>query len=397
MPTPTKTTRTRRSAPPDTPPPNGDDIIGADDWRQQIGTQAGQLIVADDDDTPDEPLTAADRVAAMLADVAGDARAKVKLYRLGSDGKMVWCDDMTPEQFETGGLPSIRNRWGAGDYVLALYGTTPGKAGSPNGFGLITRQTVSIAPDLTAPADTPAAHSGLSQVLATIAEGQRAMLEALTRRPETQADPLQQMGVMLGLMTQMRQAMGGDAPREKSRGVVELLNELKALKDLGGELIGGGEKSEPADPLTAMLPEVIQLVKAATAGQPQAPQLPAPPVNLPPSMAATTPETETVPVINDPQQLIAALQKHLRTLVKLAAANVDHDIGANIVYENLPDDLLEGMRSEAWFNLLSSFEPAVAPHREWFDKVRVMALDWIDNGHPDDAEEDPPQGSGVPA
>ena len=64
---------------------------------------------------------------------------------------------------------------------------------------------------------------------------------------------------------------------------------------------------------------------------------------------------------------------------------------------NLPDDLLEGMRSEAWFNLLSSFEPAVAPHREWFDKVRVMALDCIDNGHPDDAEADPPQGSGVPA
>lgn len=395
MPTPAKTTRTRRSAPPDTPPPNGDDIIGPDDWRQQIGTQAGQLIVADDDDAPDEPLTAADRVAAMLADVAGDARAKVKLYRLGSDGKMVWCDDMTPEQFETGGLPSIRNRWGAGDYVLALYGTTPGKAGSPNGFGLITRQTVSIAPDLTAPAEAPAAHSGLSQVLATIAEGQRAMLEALTRRPETQADPLQQMGVMLGLMTQMRQAMGGDGPREKPRGVVELLTELRALKDLGGELLGG-EKAEPSDPLTAALPEVLSLIKTATAQQAApgaAPALPMPAVQLPPSIPPATQENPPVPEITDPQQLIAQLQKHLRNLVKLAAANVDHELGADIVYDNLPDELIEAMRGEAWFDMLSSFEPGVTPHREWFDKVRALVLEWFANGHPDDADDAPADGA----
>lgn len=395
MPTPAKTTRTRRSAPPDTPPPNGDDIITGEDWRQQIGSPAGALIVHDEDEPPDEPLTAADRVAAMLADVAGDARAKVKLYRLGSDGKMVWCDDMTPEQFETGGLPSIRNRWGAGDYVLALYGTTPGKAGSPNGFGLITRQTVSIAPDLTAPADAPAAHSGLSQVLATIAEGQRAMLEALTRRPETQADPLQQMGVMLGLMTQMRQAMGGDGPREKPRGVVELLTELKALKDLGGELLGG-EKAEPSDPLTAALPEVLSLIKTATAQQAApgaAPALPMPAVQLPPSIPETTPENPTVPEITDPQQLIAQLQKHLRNLVKLAAANVDHELGADIVYDNLPDELIEAMRGEAWFDMLSSFEPGVTPHREWFDKVRALVLEWFANGHPDDADDAPADGA----
>jgi hypothetical protein len=101
-----------------------------------------------------------------------------------------------------------------------------------------------------------------------------------------------------------------------------------------------------------------------------------------------------MPHNNDPQQQIAQLQKHLRNLVKLAAANVDHDMGAELVYDNLPDELIDAMRGDAWFEMLSGFEPAVTPYREWFDKVRALVLDWFDNGHPDDAEPETEAGGG---
>ncbi len=392
--------RTRRAA------PAADDesniIPAGEHWQNPAN---GHAVMALPDDDPAEEETAADRVAAMLQGARGDARAVVKIFREPERGKQqIWCDDIAPEDFESGGFAMMRRRWGPGDYVVRLYGTRPGKGGTLDGFGIIAAQHVTIAAD-AGDASAPAAQgvpTGLAQVLENMAQTQARMLEAITNRP--QVDQLAQMGTLLGLMTQMREAMGlGGASRGPApKTILEQLQELKAVKELLPELGADAKSDEPADPLLAMLPGLVDLIKTQQAG---AAAQPMPAVTMPPSIAhAPIPATNEppapqegadMPIIEDPQQAIAALQKHLRNLVKLAAANVDPELGADMVYDHLPDELVDGLAAENWFDLLSGFEPAVTPHREWFTKVRDIAVQWFEHGHPDEQDQD--DATGEPA
>lgn len=356
-------------------------------WQQPAGTVL-QLAQPPDDDEPepDQPLTAADRVQALLQGAVGDAKAVVKLYKITDKGKYGWCRDYTPEDFEASGMDTIRASWGPGEFVVRLYGTVTNKHGG-EGYGVRAHEQLTILEDRNAngPASVP---SGLTAALDAMARNQAAMLEALTTRPAA-PDPMEQMKSMLTMMTLMRQAMGGDAAPRRERGLIEQLADLKALREMAGEL-ANGEKAEPPDPLTAALPSLLEIIKGsqqAQAGAAQAAPMPA--VTLPGTMAGPlieppTQENPAVPVINDPAQALALLQKKLKTIMALAAANVDPEEGAAILYEHLPDELVDVLRTDTWFESLQQFAPEAAPHREWLDKARTIFLGWIDNGHPDE-------------
>ena len=381
MPTPRKT---RAAAPP------VDVIEPAEQWQQPAGTVL-QLAQPPDDpeDDPDIPLTAADRIAAMLQGATGDERAVVKLYRIPSPGKFEWCEDYTPEVFERGAEALIRSKWGAGEYMVRLYGTTMGKAGHV-GYGVRAADTIRIAADASSPSPAAALPAGIAQAIEAMAANQKQMLEAMSARPAP-PDPMVQMMQMFTMMKTMREAMGDTGgSNNKQRGVGELLRELRDLKELGADLIGEG-KTEPADPLTAALPGLLDLIKGAQRPGPDTGAMPA--VMLPADMtapAAPQPlENPAMPTVTDPGQALALLQKKLKTIMALAAANVDPEEGATILYEHLPDELVDVLRAPNWFESLQQFAPEAAPHREWLDKARGVFLGWIDNGHPDDGEEDP--------
>lgn len=370
--------------------PVADTIIDpAEQWQQPAGTvlQLAQP-PEDEPDEPDIPQTAADRIAAMLQGATGDERARVKLYRIPSPGKFEWCEDYSPEDFERGGEALIRSKWGAGEYMVRLYGTTISKAGNM-GYGVRAADTIRIAADSNSPNPVAAMPAGIAQAIEAMAANQRQMLEAMNSRPA--ADPQAQMMQMLSMMKLMREAMGGDSPR-RERGLIDQLADLKALRDMAGEL-ANGEKPEPADPLTAALPGLLELIKGAQRPAPDAGPMPA--VMLPADMTAPAfaqpQETPAMPTVTDPGQALALLQKKLKTIMALAAANVDPEEGATILYEHLPDELVDVLRAPNWFESLQQFAPEAAPHREWLDKARGVFLGWIDNGHPDDAEpEDDP-------
>lgn len=363
----------------------------SEQWQQPAGTVLQLAQPPDDDDgEPDQPLTAADRVQALLQGAVGDAKAVVKLYKITDKGKYGWCRDYTPEDFEASGMDTIRASWGPGEFVVRLYGTVTNKHGG-EGYGVRAHEQLTILEDRSA-AGPAALPSGLSETLNAMAATQARLLEALTTRPPA-PNPTEQMREMFTLMGLMRTAMGGDAAPRRERGLIEQLADLKALRDMAGEL-ANGEKPEPADPLTAALPGLIELIKGAQvqrAGGVDPAQPPAmPAVSMPSTFTpATMPqENPAVPTVTDPAQALALIQRKLKTIMALAAANVDPEEGASIVYEHLPDELIDMLRADAWFENLCQFAPEAAPHREWLDKARVIALGWIDGGHPDDAEDD---------
>lgn len=387
MPTPRKT----RTKAPDAPPA---DLITAEDWRQPIGNVVTMPAPQDFEEDEDPiPLTAADRIAAMLQGIGGDERAVVKLYRIPAPGKMQWCEDYTPEVFERGAESLIRSKWGAGEYMIRLYGTTTGKSGSV-GYGVRAADTISIAADASSPNPIAAMPAGIAQAIEAMAANQRQMLETLSARPGA-ADPMAQMRDMLSLMTMMRSAMGIEgSSTAKPHGLAETLKELKMLRELAPELLGEKPADDAEkDPLTEILKPMLQIISNQQAGAAQqsaqlggmpAVSLPAsmedhtPPIEQPPTVIHPNPTgAPDMPLIEDPNEALAELRKKLAAVIAMAAADLDPEGGADIIYEHLPDEMLDMLGSPAWFEALCQFEPGAAPYRVWLDEARAIVLDMI--------------------
>jgi hypothetical protein len=344
-----------------------------------------EVVRLEPEEEPDE--SAADRVATLLRRAADDGASQLRVYRK-RQGHLDWCDTYTPEQFEEGDLPMLRDTWGPGDYELRLYGKHPvtGK------YGIVAKTSVTIAQALKTAPDLRR-DDGLAQVLATIAEGQRAMLQALTERPQAK-DPTEEMTKMLGLMVTMRQAMGIDAqPRSQ---ITEIVSAIRELREASEEI---NPDKEPPDSLLGALPQVLDVVKAGMAQQqPQAQPMPL--VELPPSMAsAPTPQPEPVyqavqqPQPNQEQEVfnplvLIQLKAYLKTLLNMAQTKKAIEAGAKFVYDKMPDEIVELMTLDNWFELLLEVAPECKSHKEWLTQVRDQALamfDQVDEGDDDKA------------
>lgn len=326
--------------------------------------------------------SASDRIAAAIRQNVDDENAVVKVYRMNDkDAKLTWCEDMAPEEFERTGYTGVRDKWGHGRFRVRLYGTAPNVKGPGlPGFGILAQETVQLAQDFSAratpaPVATPATlPPGLEQTLQAIAEGQRAIAQALAQRAE--APPMQQMTQMFGLLKMMREAFGpGD---HKPAGVLEVLKEMRALKELGGDLLGND--APPDDPLAAALPGVLDLIREVNRGQQLQLGAPGgdrvPTVSLPPS-TKSLPTEAAVPLVTDPAELVNLLQRKLAAVLALAAGGVDPEEGASIIYEHLPDEFLAELAKETWFEQLQAFAPQAAPHRAWLDQARTIVLEWM--------------------
>jgi hypothetical protein len=321
--------------------------------------------------------TATDRVASILRRAHDSGGGQLRVYKVDK-GSLVWCETYTPEQFEAGDLPMLRDTFGPGDYELRLYGPHP----VTSKYGVIAKTRVVIAQALKTAPDRRE-DSGLAQVLATIAEGQRAMLQALTERPQAK-DPTEEMSKMLGLMVTMRQAMGIDAqPRSQITEIVQAIRELREASD---EINPDKEDNQS---LLGALPQVLDVVKQGMAQQSQPQALPL--VELPASMASapvmqqppqppqppTNPETQEENAVFNPL-VILQLKAYLKTLINMAETNQPIEKCAAFVYDKMPDEIVELMSLDNWFDLLLEVAPEVGKHEAWFVQVRNAALGMFD-------------------
>ena len=337
-------------------------------------------------DEEDQEETAIDRVASIIRRAHDAGGGQLRVYKIDK-GSLVWCDTYTPEQFEAGDLPMLRDTYGPGDYELRLYGPHPvtGKHGVIAKTRVIIAAAVKGAPD-------PRRDDGLTQVLATIADGQRQMLQALTERPAPK-DPTEEMSKMLSLMAMMRQAMGIDTqPRSQ---ITEIVSAIRELREASHEI---NPDKEP-ESLLGALPQMLDVVKAGMAQQQaQTAQQPLPQIALPPSIAnapmpqaltqaATQPKVNLTP---NPQPegeqpvfnplVILQLKAYLRSLLKMAENKKPVDIGAQFVYDKMPDEIVELMGLDNWLELLIEVSPDAEKYSAWLTEVRNQALTMFDQG-----------------
>jgi hypothetical protein len=327
----------------------------------------------------DEPIeeTATDRVAAMMSGAGPDERAEVKVYRINS-GQLEYCAGYKPDEFESGNFDLLRDRFGAGVYELRLYATNP----SSKKFVVRQKLRVTIVEDKHA-ITSGGLGNGMAQVLQTIAQGQQQMLEALVSiKQAPPKDSMEEMGKMLTMMATMREAMGLNQPqgREKSS-IGEIVSAIRELRGAADEI--APQEKEP-DGLMSVLPKMLELVSKGQESQ-QANQQMAqfPPVQLPPSFQAPAqPEPqEQAPAAPQTQEesdmkmfTAIKLKSYLKTLIDLAVKKTPITTAAEFVYEKIPDELIEIMALDNWFDLLSFVAPDVKDHKEWLQQVRDTAL-----------------------
>lgn len=330
-----------------------------------------------DDDAPIEE-TATDRVATMLASASSNERAELKVYRV-NQGQLEFCRGFKPDEFEDGNFDMLRERFGPGVYELRLYATLP----STNRFVVRSKTRVTIAEDMGAK-PSGGMDSGMAQILATIAQGQAQMLDALVAIKSAPAkDPMDEMTRMLTMMSTMREAMGMNQPqgREKSS-IGEIVSAIRELRGAADEIAPPSEEKEPS--MMAMLPKILDLVAAGQQSQQisaQAPQTRQPiQLPLPFNQSPVEPQNnQSAPINQQPENdvnilVMVKLRSYLKSLCDMAKAEKPVMEGAQFIYDKLPDELIEIMALENWFDLLSAVASDVTPYKEWLTKARDVAL-----------------------
>lgn len=356
-----------------------------------------------DDDAEDFEQSPLDRVLIALETDADPAkRSRIALYRAepapaGKPPTWAWCIDYTAEDLEAGGLGMIRDRWGPGDYEIRVLGH---KHGAKHFTRIVSsRVTLAQVPgDATVVRSAP--QSDVTAVLSAIQENQRALLDALTQRP--QSDPMQQFGVMLGLMTQMREAFGmNNAPQQPQKSsIAEVVDAIKEIKSVQSLIGGENEEKSDVDKLLGLAEPIMKMVGENVRGAPvpvlRAPatfvehaapmQNPIPRAEPQPNAQEQAPtESADQPEVSPEEEAVKnALIESLSTLVQMATEKKPIQEGADYVYEKLPDEMIEILGTSFWWTLLCAQAPQVQPYESWFKQVRDAALKMFEEG---DAEE----------
>jgi hypothetical protein len=364
-----------------------------------VGNSGAQLPAVNDssafiqpDPYEDEP-SPADRIAAMMGEIRGDDRAKVKVYKV-QEGVQSWCDDYTPEQYESGGLPMLRRKWGAGQFRVMLYGMKVTEKG--NYFGVRAREDITITESGDYSEQRAAPAIDTAAILTAMQENNRQMIEAMR---EARPDPGAQLRDTLALMTSMREAMGispngGGAAPSISSVLSDLRTMQKAAKEFGA--VPDDKKDDEGGVIGQLVERIAPMVLGALNRQQGASNaaVTVPSVSLPPSLAVgplVAPAADDVAGVaadgsapggapspvntNESEDDLSLMYTGLMLYYNgLAKSGHDPEDAADQLYQQLPDDGLQMLKLDGWWEVFIGFSPRSAPYREWFTKVREQIL-----------------------
>lgn len=345
-----------------------------------------------------------ERLASMLEAASSIEGATVRVYKLGSDRKKyAFCRAYQVDEFESGGdLELVRSTFGHGSYAIHVYGAK----------GLLSRTVLEIAeiPVVTNPS-TAVADNNSSQLIQTILDGQRVLMEKLAAPPPVApvVDPMIQMQTMLLMMKTLKEVMATNDTAKPASQLSETLQLMAQLKEAARDLLpsqdGGSETS-----LLGLGSQVLDLVKQSQRQGNQA----IVPVQVPVSIGnQQLPLTDTAPDIKrrrpvgttktsiPPKQdektpMIKELEDLLAQALVLAATNDTQSAeqAAELLYERLPDELLDLIHDPNWFQILSNVAPQVIAHQTWLTSVVDYMRIWdceTDTGDGDEnVAKDPP-------
>lgn len=310
-----------------------------------------------------------------------DDEAKVVVKRRETHNgvrKDVWLFECHPKGFS---IPDIQEHYGAGDYRVTVYGNQEG-----SNYKKIVHadKLVSIGdtrdgkkPDALAgvPALASSQNEMTRALTAAISEPLRALAGAMAQMMPKQTSRADVIAEMTQLATLM-QTMKGETPVPVDplaalERAVSLMTNAKGAAPVLNE---DGEVSPNAILAQgiALVREFFQAAKreAVVAAAPM-PALSAP-VQVAGPVAPAAPATAAQSAEDAEMKLFLKMQ----TMMLLNAARNDGDpeTYAALIYEQAPDDVLEKLMGDKWFEELCALDPGFSAFRPWCEKVRAEIL-----------------------
>lgn len=333
-------------------------------------------LAPDTDIESEPPNVALENVLAELSD--GDG-AKVIVSRMeaqGGRGRKAYLFECQPSEFS---LAEVQAHYGAGDYSIFVRGPKGICANRTISIGASREAARAPASAATVQAPPAAIHPEVKMML----EQQQRLLELVMARagggqteaianlktfaealgvvrpaqavPTAHADPLAQFGMFMKFMEQVQGLAKTQVPADAdvdtvllSKGMDLVQGFFTAARD--GNLPPPG-RTPPAAPALALVP--------------------------PPQPAPPAPAGAAVPLPPDEDEDMQMLKAQMALVMRAAAHDADVETYAGVVFENLPDDMLDQLKSDTWLTALCVIEPRAVNYKPWFEKLRARVLEML--------------------
>lgn len=217
------------------------------------------------------------------------------------------------------------------------------------------------------------------------AQPQMSFMDMLALMSKMQSDS---MTGLAQLLTALRPAQAG------SNDLLATVRTIREVKDLTDDLSpprGGGGDGGPGlvdivkavSPFAPLLKTIVEQNRQALPAPVAplvnpAPSAPAPVVSQVPK---SPPDLKVVPTPEPTQEqkdMIGQLRQQLGELAQIAGEKPDPKAIVSMLLPSLPetfDDTIYGtLIADNWFEQLSALQPAIKPHREWFETLRAELL-----------------------
>lgn len=319
----------------------------------------GRRRAAPAEPAPDPADEATSALDAVLAELGGISEARVMVYRFDRGGAMQYVATMTPEevQSEASLLEHVRQEFGGGTYRIHVR----------DGSGLIANRRIDIAER-----KQPGPDAGLSSI-AALFERQAQQFERTLQALMPRASAAESEDAMLSRLKIMSEIVRGDGGSQRQRDadpskMIELLLQGIAM---GKEMQpAGGAATEDVlvSALSAFAPVIAEAAKAkpAPVRRPAA-AAPAVPVKASPAAASPAPTAAPAEEQEDQAEQLRAL---LALVLRAARADSDPGIYVGMVIDQVGEENVALLLEQPDpLGMLAKFEPAVAEHREWFERL----------------------------
>jgi hypothetical protein len=298
--------------------------------------------------------------------------AKVVVHKVVPNGDSQRCFSCPRMQFFS---DLIREQWGAGTYSIMVYAAGKIVRRARLSFAEPIAKPPTVEPGVTHPPSTYFSDSSLRDVETRFEQrlereqARHFELLKLFAGGRPQVDPLQMQGQILSMMTTVKELTGSKTDGASSdRSAIELFLEgVKMAQKLGG---GGGEGTDWG----AMTLSVVEGVKAI-ANETRAQQPMRPALSLVPNPRPG--DVPTATSLDSPEEppMLEQLRKQLQFLVRKAAGGANPELYGEVAFDNiseLPEFIqklaIDYIRRPDCLERLIALEPAIASHREWFQK-----------------------------
>lgn len=328
-------------------------------------------------------------VLTELGEADDEAKVTVKRIEVANGvRKEVWLFECHPTAFN---IADVQESYGEGEYKIIVYGAQPGtkyKVIHANKKISIGPPRSGAAPKALAavPAVTAAPQSELARALAdSLAGPMMVMAKAVEglaqQRGGSRKELLEELTVLAGIMK----------PAQPAGDQSSLMTAITLAEKFSGLAKGGAEIDSESGPWMVLREAVAQLggplaemmrSRQAAPTAPAAGEIPAQPQsalariqNSGGAAAAVEIMPQTNAAESDPTML--ALRMQLGVLLTAAKGAADPELYGELIYQQAPDEVIEKLQSENWFEELCKLEPAFQPHKEWCAAVRKIVVDLL--------------------